>query len=522
MQQIIKNEQVIYYKNFHSVNIMKKRYLILFLLNCIMQGIYAQCNVAQIISNSQNKIALTKVLDYFSKDKNNLKYQAACFLIEHMSIHNSYNYYWADSLNNEVAFDELAFPDLKTSISAFDALKSKHGKVHPIPTVKNDLENIKADFLIENIEEAFEVWNPNAYSFEVFCNYILPYRVQIEPLQSWRKKYKEQYSEVLPNANNISAIQANLTKLADYNNQWFLCTYKIEERTEPLPRLGAMQLLHRKKGGCEDEAILTTLALRSVGLPATTDVVPLWATSTGGHTLNSTFDSKGKVIHFDVLSMDSLKEFVREPAKVFRTTFANQDNTLANQIPTNEIPEFGLFRSKCYIDVTHEYWKTRDLPCKIYPQQAYGKVIYACVLNGGKWKPAWWGKAKQDSVVFTNVCKGAVFLPQVYEDGKFITVGYPIVSGYNRVVELKPSTEKHTITIAEQDRYLKFRAGKTYRLVYYDKGWKKLGEQTATETTKELIFENVPKNALLLLQPNYGEHKERPFIITDEGERLWW
>ncbi len=220
--------------------------------------------------------------------------------------------------------------------------------------------------------------------------------------------------------------------------------------------------------------------------------------------------------------MDSLKEFVREPAKVFRTTFSMQESTLANQVPQEEIPSFGLLQSKNYLDVTHEYWQTRDLPCKIYPQKAYDKIIYACVLNGGKWKPAWWGKAKKDSVIFTNVCEGAVFLPQIYENGKLIPVGYPTVSGYNKVVELKPETVTHSIIIKEQERYLKFRVGKTYKLMYYDKGWKTLGEKTADENTKELIFDNVPKNALLLLTPNYGERKERPFVITEEGERLWW
>lgn len=84
---------------------------------------------------------MQKVLNYFAKDPNDLKYKAACFLIENMAAHNAYNYYWADSLNNEIAFDELAFPDLKMSIAAFDALKNKHGKVHPVPTIQNDLDN---------------------------------------------------------------------------------------------------------------------------------------------------------------------------------------------------------------------------------------------------------------------------------------------------------------------------------------------------------------------------------------------
>jgi hypothetical protein len=480
----------------------------------------AQKNIQTIVNQSKNKEELTKVLAHFSKPEDALKYKAACFLIENMSSHDAYNFYWTDSLNQKIEFDELAYSDLTSSINAFDALKTKHGKVHPTPTILNDVENIKADFLIDNIEQAFKVWQPQQYDFKTFCEYILPYRASIEPLQQWREKYNQKYAQLFDNQSNT--IQEKIKTIAEENNKWFLCTYNIENRSEPLPRLGAMQLLHRKKGTCEDVAALTALTLRSIGIPATTDIVPLWATSTGGHTLNSTFDDKGKAIHFDVLSMDSLKEFVREPAKVFRTTFSIQENTLANQVAQEETPAFGLLQSKNYLDVTHEYWQTRDLHCKIYPPKAYDKVIYACVLNGGKWKPAWWGKAQKDSVTFTNLCKGAVFLPQIYENGKLIPVGYPVVSGYNKIVELKPETVTRSVTIKEQERYLKFRVGKTYKLMYYDKGWKTIAEQTATENTKELIFDNVPKNALLLLAPNQSEKKERPFVITDEGERLWW
>jgi hypothetical protein len=478
----------------------------------------------QTSNNSTNKERFNSVLTHFRNTKDTLRYQAACFLINNMQGHDTYNYYWADSLNKKIEFDELAYSDLSSSIAAFDSLKTKIGKVHPVATINNDLELVTPDFLIQHIEQAFQAWQPSQYDFKTFCEYILPYRVSVEPLQDWQEKYKTTYTQVVDNQLNKikNNLASNLKKLADYNNKWFLCTYKIETRSEPLPRLGALQLLHRKKGTCEDAAALTTFALRSIGLPSTTDIVPYWATSTGGHTLNSTFDTNGKAIHFDVLSMDSLKEFVREPAKVFRATFSAQANALASQISQDEIPA-GMLRSKCYVDVTQEYWQTRDLQCKIYTPQAENKIIYACVFNGGKFRPAWWGKARKDSVTFTNVCKGAIFLPKIYEKEKWITVGYPVVSGYNKVVELKPSNETHTISIKEQAKYLKFRVGKKYRLSYYDKdGWKEIATKTAEETTTEFIFENVPKNSLLWLVPSYSEGKERPFVITDEGERLWW
>lgn len=45
-----------------------------------------------------------------------------------------------------------------------------------------DAEKIKASYLIKNIEEAFKVWNKpwNLFlTFEEFCEYILPYKVNL-------------------------------------------------------------------------------------------------------------------------------------------------------------------------------------------------------------------------------------------------------------------------------------------------------------------------------------------------------
>ncbi|WP_347280697.1 hypothetical protein [uncultured Phocaeicola sp.] len=56
-----------------------------------------------------------------------------------------------------------------------------------------DSQVITAEYLIENIDLAFSVWEQRPwakhYSFDDFCKYILPYRIGDEPLESWRKIY---------------------------------------------------------------------------------------------------------------------------------------------------------------------------------------------------------------------------------------------------------------------------------------------------------------------------------------------
>jgi hypothetical protein len=252
-------------------------------------------------------------------------------------------------------------------------------------------------------------------------------------------------------------------------------------------------------------------------------MVTYWATSSGSHFFNSTIDSKGEHIRFDVSTGTvRLKTFAREPAKVIRTTYAKQTNTVASLTTQNNIPR-GFMQSFNYKDVTAEYWPVKDIHGKLFNTKYKQPIVYACVFNYLQWHPTWWGKALEDSVVFNDMCKGAVFLPVYYLNGKIVPAGYPIASGYEHEAILEPDTiHTRSITLNEQDKYLKYKADHIYKLFYWDNKWKLIGEQKAKQDTHTMIFDKVPENALLLMYPDNTQYKERPFMITKEGERVWW
>lgn len=478
---------------------------------------------AALTQTKTNRPELEKAILNFTKVTDSLKLKAVYFLIANMDIQHAESYNWVDSAGKRVEFNELDYPDFKTSVEAFDNLKKNYSKLRAKPVYIRDIDTVKAPFLIETVNKAFDVWKQpwaKHISFDDFCEYLLPYRVSIEPIQNWFSPYRNKFGFIKEKAkgNLDSALQYLKTDI----NEWFTCTYNLEQRTEPLPRLGALQLLSRKKGSCEDVGDMTTFALRSLGIPATVDVVPFWATSTGGHSLNAVFNSNGAALPYDILLLyDSLKNFIREPAKVLRTTYSNQKNTLANVKDKNSIP-YGFMRLKNYKDVTGEYWQVQDVDCPLFSDTIIDEIAFACVLNGGTWQPAWWGKISNNSVRFTNMCKGAVFLPMYYKKGRMIPAGYPVASGYNHTIILKPDVNTHTVSLKEQENYLLFRTGKKYKLYYWNNAWILLDEKVAPEKITEMVFENVPKNALLLLVPEYSKHKERPFIVTDDGQRFWW
>ena len=65
------------------------------------------------------------------------------------------------------------------------------------------------------------------------------------------------------------------------------------------------------------------------------------------------------------------------------------------------------------------------------------------------------------------------------------------------------------------------REGEEYELCYWDgDGWASLGRQTGRRATQELVYDNVPRNALLLLH-NHTKGKEERIFTYDNGRQIW-
>ncbi len=65
------------------------------------------------------------------------------------------------------------------------------------------------------------------------------------------------------------------------------------------------------------------------------------------------------------------------------------------------------------------------------------------------------------------------------------------------------------------------RGGEEYELCYWDGRWVSLGRQTGDRWSQELIFDNVPENALLLLH-NLTRGKEERIFTYESGRQIWW
>lgn len=474
-----------------------------------------------------NRSELETALLYFAEKGDEQMLQAAYFLIKNMDIHYSETYYLTDSTGKKVEFREFDYPDIASAVSALDSIRSFYGKLIFRDTVISDMEHVTGQFLIDNINQAFNAWRNSKFKsipFKDFCEYILPYRVTVEPIEEWRSVYRPKYQWMTDSLQNKTLERILEYAGKDYN-RWFSSSYgrKPLIEDEPLSRLSALQLLFRKRGACEDIAALQVFSLRSQGIPAAYDVIPWWATSMGSHFVNTVFNDEMKPIRLDMTNATVInRNLNREPAKVLRTTYSKQPDVIAMKMDWREIPPCHL-RTLNYVDVTDEWWETSDVTIDLSVDIPPKEIAYAYVFNWGRWRPAWWGEVKGSSVIFSNMPKGIVILPVYYEKGRMKQAGHPLVNGYNHQLQLIPDTiHKRTVEIKQQDGYLIFRPNKKYELFYWDQRWKSLGVQVADEGETSLFFENVPGNVLFRLIPEYSVGKERPFIIMQDGKRYWW
>src|SRR5690554_4906454 len=142
--------------------------------------------------SGNNKPELVKVLNHYSKDS--LQYLAAEFLIKSMPYYN----YQEVTPGFEMVFDSMAQvpigDDALRKFTYIDLLDSVSSQGQKLPgETQYDIYEISADFLIENIDLAFEAWHQipenKRADFEAFCHYILPYRNWNEPLEAGTRRY---------------------------------------------------------------------------------------------------------------------------------------------------------------------------------------------------------------------------------------------------------------------------------------------------------------------------------------------
>ena len=410
----------------------------------------------------KNQAELKKVIQYYSTHRaDSLKRKAAIFLIENMDAHESYvSKSWDDFQDELDTFYKKE--DRPSELNkGFNELYDKYASGLQNVSYVSDLQTVSAQFLIANIDQAFQAWK-SPYSkylnFADFCEYILPYRVATEPLSDWRAEFNKQF---IPN------LYARLKERKDSISARTICnalkTYPYGTITffpADVPDYNVHTLSIMRLGSCRYYSIQAIVAAKSLGIPVALDNTPQWATRSFGHEWNALITQNNKPLAFGIGDNVELGKHIenvpdRIAPKVYRETFAKQPTSLAFIRDGEEIPQ--AFQSPCFKDVTKDYYVTTDVSVKpLLAAPADNKFAYLSVFDNQNWVPVAWSRIEQNRFLFQNVNKEVACLPSYYYQGAVIPAAYPVLLRKDGTIStLKPDLKKRETVILKrkyQDR----------------------------------------------------------------------
>lgn len=310
-----------------------------------------------------------------------------------------------------------------------------------------DLENIKSEYLIDNINDAWKyreamIWNHNL-SMDQFCELILPYRSGDERITVWRNAYRHKFNNVLQKLNkthNSVAAAAIVSKAIGkmrFNQQ-----IKIPHRT-------ALDLLDVPVGYCRDDCDRTLYAMRAFGVPVTTDIILVSPDHGKSHMWNVVYDNNDNIYRmFDNYryppTRDSIHDDLRSKGKVYRITNSLNLDRIERYPAIDEIPDY--LKDPRLQDVTSQYFGSNDAKIKI--NETSGNV-YLGVFTPDEILPVDIASKAENNVSFRNIEPNIIFFPVTKIEQEFQPCGMPfMITSGNKIIQFIPNEHtRESITI---------------------------------------------------------------------------
>jgi hypothetical protein len=477
----------------------------------------------------RNRAEIARFLERSASSKDDEKRRAARWLVANMDGHGYAVLALADRDGRALAFDALDHPNLVKAKEALDAIEREHpGAEFKKVRFESDLEHASADFLSAHLDEAFAAWRTLPWArpirFEVFCEFILPYRGSNEPLGLWRAPARARLAELVAANKDESDVRVFGEKARAEVHPWvgFSDLFYLHPTDQ-----GYDEMCARKLGRCEDITNMISFGMRSVAAMCASDYTPWWADRDNNHAWEVVLDGEGR----------GRAGLSNRCAKVYRKTFAIQPCSLAMQKREDEkVPRW--LASSHYIDVTEQYLPVTDAAVELAAAPKGARFAYLAVFNGGEWRPIQWGRIDGTRAVFPKMGRDICYLPMFHVDGRDLPAAAPIIidkdgrmrplAGSSMHRESLMATSNSTTTRpATPDADTRttipstlVKAGAAYELFRWsDGGWKSLGR--IESGMQDHLFENLPDDALYWLVEDGSERLERIFTI-EEGRQVFW
>ncbi len=381
------------------------------------------------------------VLEYYKGDS--LKCKAARFLIDNITTKFSYNNDETETILKNTREFLVSHVNEKSKVyrDYFDVNALFSGELTDNDK-KYDNNVVTPKYLIKQIEDAFATrdkpWTANI-SFDLFCNYVLPYRIGNEPLSDWRSAYKARSQHLTDKFENVQSnkyYKLGLCHQFVEDSPLSLYIPKGEMVEYPLDMLPMLHL-----GNCKTIAYYNVALLRSAGISATVDYVPQWGNRSMGHSWGVVFMDDSTTLTFG--RGESLGEHFngrpdKKMPKVFRQTFLDNKVMLDIMSEAKEtIPD--LFRTTNIMDVTSSYTSTSDVEVRLYnkPEVLDRKWFFLSVFDNEDWVPVWFGENEDGRVKFSSMGRGIVYMPCYYDaDGYMKAAANPFILNEDGTVDV--------------------------------------------------------------------------------------
>lgn len=426
-----------------------------------------------------NRSQLEKVLEHYKGDS--LKTEAARFLIKNMIYH--FGYYGQEKID--------------------------------------DITSVSADYLINNIDLAFQVWPKpwnQTFSFDDFCRYILPYRAIYEQPYTLRKEFMETYVPILDSLKIQDTFEAVMI-LQKMLRKRVTGTNKI-----PLNYPTVEEVCQTGHGRCDGIVLFGVSLMRAAGIPAVTEHT-VWTHRNSEHYWCAFLNQDGKYYPFapeyegpDSLKYNLMKPFIT-PTKIYRLEFSPLHPKRIES--TDNYRTF--LKNPLLTDATDQYLTpVTDIQIlSDFPYDSPKGVIYLCAYNNNHWRPIDISERNGAECVFTNIVGDNIFIIAEYseqaENLHFLT--YPFyVDREGYISKIKPNPlKKESLRIPLNNIYYTEVPQTMYVWEQEKESFMRMDFPINTSST-EIIIKEIPQGSLLkaIMSRPYYPAEDRIFIIKND------
>lgn len=390
-------------------------------------------DVTAILKATKNGKELFKTLNHYNNRRDSLKFDATCFLIRNMIDKGYFAGRKIDCIDQffTQAINKQKVSGSKVSEKELEAIWDTLYTNCTSPSIfKYDIDEINYRQLRNNIDESFDLWEKMSYnkhvSYQSFLNNILAYRIGHEKFENYKEIFSGEYKNLIDSLKTFN----DPVKACEFINNKMMSSIRFFTRLVSYPgNISFSNIRNSGMGVCEDMANITTIAMRSVGIPVTIDYSPKWGNMNTGHTWNVVFDTTGKTVRFMGTESNPGTQSqyweTEKPAKIFRRTYELQrDSEKIFDYQLNIPPLLTLFD---YIDVTDYYVPVSDVTIELKNIPANTTYAYVAVYNRNNWAPIYWGKIKKGHVTFPKLGRDIIYLPVYCINQTYKVASYPFL-----------------------------------------------------------------------------------------------